>query len=253
MPTNYYETDRGLSEYLLFHYGVAGKGLSPLTSAFQQGNFPERCVTESLSVRSLPKKARALELGCAVGRASFELAKHCEEVVGIDFSERFISVANHLRKHGSFRFNCVEEGELFQRGKAVVPTKIKRQRVRFETGDATQLRPDLGTFDVILMANLIDRLPNPRQCLRQLPGLLNPGGQLIITSPYTWLLEYTPRKNWLGGFTRADKAIKTLDTLKEILDPDFRLRQRRDLPFLIREHARKFQLGIAEATVWVRK
>ena len=30
--------------------------------------------------------------------------------------------------------------------------------VRFETGDAMDLRGDLGSFDVVLMANLIDRL-----------------------------------------------------------------------------------------------
>jgi len=29
--------------------------------------------------------------------------------------------------------------------------------------------------------------------------------------------------------------------------------RRRDLPFLIREHARKFQLAVAEASIWQRK
>ena len=30
-------------------------------------------------------KTRALDVGCAVGRACFELAKHTDEVVGIDY------------------------------------------------------------------------------------------------------------------------------------------------------------------------
>jgi 2-polyprenyl-3-methyl-5-hydroxy-6-metoxy-1,4-benzoquinol methylase len=33
---------------------------------------------------------RALDIGCAVGRSSFELARNFKEVVGIDFSHRFV-------------------------------------------------------------------------------------------------------------------------------------------------------------------
>ena len=81
-----------------------------------------------------------------------------------------------------------------------LPPELPRERVRFEQGDACHLRGDLGRFDLVLMANLIDRLPDPARCLARLPGLVTPGGWLIITSPYTWLEEYTPRGN---GSTRA--------------------------------------------------
>lgn len=253
MRGSYYETDRAVSEYLLFHYGMTQQLLPPVLVSGGALNFPVRCVTECLEPRRLPKNARALDLGCSVGRSSFELARRCAEVVGIDYSERFISIAGHLRKNGSFLFGCVEEGELTRPCTAVVPEEIKRERVTFEQGDATKLRRDLGAFDVVLMANLIDRLKDPRKCLAQLPRRVKSGGQLIITSPYTWLVEYTPRKNWLGGFLRGTGRIKTFDALKKILSPHFQLSRRRDLPFLIREHARKFQLGIAEATVWLRK
>jgi len=36
------------------------------------------------------KMGRALDLGCAVGRSSFELAREYQEVVGIDISQTFI-------------------------------------------------------------------------------------------------------------------------------------------------------------------
>jgi putative 4-mercaptohistidine N1-methyltranferase len=253
MASKYYETDRAVSEYLLFHYEMSARMLPPVVVHSCALNFPVRCVTECLDTRRLPRAARALDLGCAVGRASFELARRCVEVVGIDYSQRFITTAGHLKKNGSFLFAYVEEGELTRPASAVVPANIKRQRVSFECGDATNLRRDLGTFDVVLMANLIDRLKDPKKCLAQLPRLLKPGGQLIITSPYTWLAEYTARKNWLGGFLRGSSRVKTFDALKKILSPDFQLLRRRDLPFLIREHARKFQLGVAEATVWLRR
>lgn len=253
MSKNFYETEKAVSEYLLFHYCMTGNMLPPVLVDSSALNFPANCVTQCLDVRRLPKKARALDLGCAVGRTSFELARRCAEVVGIDYSKRFVTTAGHLRKNGTFLFAYAEEGELTNSATAMVSKEIDRERVSFECGDATNLRRDLGTFDVVLMANLIDRLKQPRKCLAQLPRLLKSGGQLIITSPYTWLPEYTPRKNWLGGFVHKGRRVKTFDTLKEILSPDFQLARRRDLPFLIREHARKFQLGIAEASVWLRK
>jgi len=216
-------------------------------------HFPVRCVTECLDMARLPEAGRALDLGCAVGRSSFELARHFLQVVGIDYSERLIRAAQTLQEQGSLDFTYVEEGELMRSAVAVVSALIERERVSFERGNAEELRRDLGAFDTVLAGNLIDRLQEPRRLLQQLPGLVRPGGQLVITSPYTWLVAFTPRKNWLGGFERDGKPVTTLDTLKEILSPHFDLARRKDLPFLIREHARKSQWSVAEATVWIRK
>ena len=253
MPRIYYETPRALSEYLLFHYGGKKEIKAPTMVEASALHFPMRCVAECLDTGRLPAEARGLDLGCAVGRSTFELARWCAEVVGVDYSQVFVAAARGLGRQGWLDYECVEEGELVQRCRAEVPGGIDRGRVRFVRGDAMNLPRSLGTFDVVLMANLLDRLSNPRKCLKRLPELVRIGGQVIITSPYTWLREYTPRKNWLGGFVRRGKAIKTFDTLRQLLEPEFKLLRRRDLPFLIREHARKFQLGLAEATVWLRR
>jgi putative 4-mercaptohistidine N1-methyltranferase len=251
LRVSYYETDRGLAEYLLLHFGAPDEQLPYSFGPASALDFPVRCVRECLDPARLPPQSRALDLGCAVGRAAFELARHCAQVVAIDYSHRFIAAARHLQEHGTIEFACPEEGDLARRVTARVPGGIDRARVAFEQGDAQRLRPDLGSFDVILMANLIDRLRAPRLCLEQLPDLLKPGGQLILTSPYTWLAEFTPRESWLGGFERDGRRVKTLDTLQDILSPHFDLAACKDLPFLIREHARKFQWGVAEASLWI--
>jgi putative 4-mercaptohistidine N1-methyltranferase len=206
-----------------------------------------------LDVERLPKAARALDLGCAVGRSTFEMARFCEEVVGIDYSARFIEAATALRADGEIAYHRVDEGRLGTECRAVAPAGIDRTRARFETGDAMDLRGDLGSFDAVLMANLIDRLHTPRLCLARLPDLVKAGGQLIVTSPYTWLEEFTPRSQWLGGFERDGKPVATLDGLRAALEPDFEFVAARDLPFLIREHARKYQWSVAQATMWRRK
>jgi putative 4-mercaptohistidine N1-methyltranferase len=250
---NIYETDKLLAEYLLFHYGAPEEILPYASGPKDALGYPARCVSECLDVGGLPAKARALDLGCAVGRSSFEFARHCTSVVGIDFSRRFIDAASALQKTGALTYRRVDEGNLTTALTARVPAEIDRGRTSFETGDAMHLRDDLGVFDVVLLANLVDRLSEPRLCLNRLPELIRPGGQLIVTSPYTWLEEFTPQAHWLGGFERNGRNVTTLDGLHTVLDPAFELITVKDLPFLIREHARKFQWSVAQASLWRRK
>lgn len=250
---NFYETDKAVSEYLLFHYGRPEEVLPYDFGPVSALNYPIRCVSECLDVARLPAVARALDVGCAVGRSGFELARHCHEVIGIDFSHRFIGAANRLKDAGAMDHTFVEQGELATKTTAIVPSDIDRRRVTFEQGDAMDLRDHLGQFDVVLMANLVDRLQNPTKCLERLSGLVNPGGQLIITTPCTWLEEYTPKENWLGGFEKEGKALSTLDGLKVRLGKDFEMTGTKDLPFLIREHARKYQWSVAQASLWRRR
>jgi putative 4-mercaptohistidine N1-methyltranferase len=250
---NIYETDRLLAEYLLFHYGAPEEILPYDFGPSAALNYPARCVSECLDVARLPAGARALDLGCAVGRSSFELARHCAKVVGIDYSQRFTTAAQTLSDRGAIDYLRRDEGELSTRLTACVPEGIDGAHVAFEVGDAERLRADLGAFDVVLMANLIDRLAEPRRCLERLPTLVKPSGQLIITSPYTWLEEFTARDFWIGGHEFDDRPRTTREGLQLALSADFEFIGQKDLPFLIREHARKFQWSVADATLWRRK
>ncbi len=248
--SEFYETDRAVSEYLLFHYGQDSEALPYGHGPKDALHYPVRCVTEFESAFQLGENARALDLGCAVGRSSFELARHCEEVIGIDYSHRFVQAAEHLRAEGQLRYDFVESGAITRSATAVVPDAISRERVSFEQGDALFLRSGLGEFDVILMANLIDRLVDPAKCIQSLKALVRPGGLVILTSPYTWLEEYTPKEHWLGGQVVDGKPVTTLDALRDLMEPAFGLRDTKDLPFLIREHARKYQWSVAQGTLW---
>ena len=253
MHDDFYETNKALSEYLLFHYGKADEvlpwGFGPSNSL----NYPVRCITECIDTKQIPNNARALDLGCAVGRSTFELARHCDESIGIDLSDGFINAAKQLQKTGKIDYSFIIEGEIGQSATAKIPNEIDRSRVSFEQGDAMFLRKGLGVFNVVSMINLIDRLPCPKKCLEQLSSLICPGGQLIIASPCTWLEDYTPKTEWLGGRTSSDQSFQTLDKIQEILDPSFELNGKWDIPFLIREHSRKYQWSVAMATRWTRR
>ena len=247
MHTGFYESDAAVEQYLLFHYGAPEQICPLLPEARVACGFPARCVSESLRHIELRGHARALDLGCAVGRSSFELARHFDAVTGIDFSARFIAAAMRMRSERATTVRVAGESAATEEMRLELDADLRTDHVHFEKGDACHLRADLGTFDLVLMANLIDRLPDPTQCLARLPDIIAPGGWLVMTSPYTWLEEYTPREKWLDGGGRG-----ALSALREQLAPAFDVRHVFDLPFLIREHRRKFQWSVAEVSVWQR-
>jgi hypothetical protein len=69
-------------------------------------------------------------------------------------------------------------------------------------------------------------------------------------SPYSWLEEYTEKSKWLGGVAGGGQSFAKVE---ELLQEDFELVHKEEMPFLIREHARKFQWGCSDGTVWRRR
>jgi len=178
-------------------------------------------------------------------------------VTGIDFSARFVGLGVQMAGEGVLRYTLVEEGELVSwREVRLQDLGLDgvRERVAFVQGDACNLKPQFVGFDLILAANLIDRLYSPALFLGSVHERLNPGGLLVLASPYTWLTEHTPREEWLGGFKRDGENVTTLDGLKAVLGGRFRLIEGPvEVPFVIRETRRKFQHSLSEVTVWERR
>lgn len=250
-PVSAYETDAMVSMYAEFHYGNTALGVP---------NFPKAMAQLAIDAHRRHGNGaagRALDLGCATGRASFELARVFDKVIGIDFSARFIQMGLRLAETGAIRYTLPEEGELvsyYERHLDSLGLAETAQRVEFWQGDACNLKDIFGGFDLILAANLIDRLYAPRRFLEGVAARLNPGGLLVLASPYTWLEEYTKRSEWIGGFKRDGESHTRLDGLKEVLGRDFNLIDApQAVPFVIRETRRKHQHTLSEVTIWKRK
>jgi SAM-dependent methyltransferase len=252
VKANPYESERYLHEYLLFHYGKP-KDLCPIFSPFEFFSefflrFHERIDRECITL-PFSKRARALDLGCGVGRLTFQLSRGVGEVIGIDNSRQFIAAAQSICKRGVIDVRIHESGAEFTTRHLKLPKCARPERVHFQVGDAQKLGPlAKRPFDIVTAINLICRLPSPSAFLRQLPDLVVPGGQLIIASPFSWLEEYTPRREWL-----------TSSDIEDLLKPQFRLKKRpgglpsrKDIEFLIREHRRKYQLVVSQVLIFER-
>ena len=251
MP-DYYETDAQVNEYLVFHYASLAQTLPWTFGPRDAWGFHAR-LAQCIDASKLPAKARALDLGCAVGRTSFELSRCCAEVVGVDYSQAFIDNARRILQTGEIPLLMKREGFLGDRLVVALPEGVHPQRVRFQRGDAEALPDSLGRFDAITFANVLDRLAHPRRALQGLARIANPGAQLVICSPFTWWDEFTDPAERLGGFESAGREITSQDSIAEILADDFTLESTCDLPFLIREHERKYHFSVAQTGIWRRR
>ena len=84
--------------------------------------------------------------------------------------------------------------------------------------------------------------------------MIRSGGMLALSSPYTWLEAFTPKENWLGGVRENGEALTTLQALQRLLAADFeQVGAPQDVPFVIRETARKFQHTQAQLTLWRKR
>ncbi len=250
---NVYESDELIAQYLEFHYG---------DNYFGVPNFPKACI-DIISKYLNDSRARAFDLGCAVGRSSFELARYFDHVDALDFSTRFIQNAIHLQEKGKVSYMIPVEGEIkelktfelnsldLDGGKGSAESA---QRVDFTQGDASNLRAKYTDYDLVFAGNLIDRLYDPKKFLEDIQGRIRQGGLLVITSPYTWLEEYTERSNWLGGKKVNGENVSTLDGIAAVLCDSFdSVTEPIDVPFVIRETARKHQHTIAQLSIWRKK
>ena len=250
-----YDTDELVNQYLLFHFGSQAEqqdeALAKRIEFPSVVNLIDRTV--ELMNQFAPRRSKALDLGCAVGRSTFELARTFGSVVGLDYSDAFIDAAEHLRQQQSMEYKRWDTGAHHTRLTASIDERIDRERIGFVQGDAANLAgapmvQNNEQYDAILLSNLMCRLSAPAHCLQQFTEsdrYLKSGGILVISSPNTWMAQYTDPANFLDG---ADSA-ETLAALGECL-PGFELLHEEDLPFMIREHRRKYEYIVAQVSVW---
>jgi len=241
---NVYETDELVAQYCEFHYG---------SEYFSVKNFTVACVQAIMPhvQGNAIKTDRALDMGCAVGRSSFELAKNFQHVDALDFSARFVQQGAKLQAHNRLRYTVPVEGDIVEY-REVLLDKLGyddvKDRIDFLQGDACNLKPQFTDYNLVFAGNLIDRLYDPAMFLKDIQERILAGGLLVLTSPYTWLEEYTDKSNWLGGIKVNGENLSTLNALKQQLADSFDFEEAVDVTLVIRETARKYQHTAAQMT-----
>lgn len=125
-----------------------------------------------------------LDVGCAQGTLAMKLAESGFDVVANDMRHEFLEYAKSRYEKGKIEFVA---GNIFE-------VQIDRR------------------FDLVFANQIIEHLVYPVNFLRQLSGLLNPGGHIIVTTPnHSYFKNDLPTYSGIGDPAQYDDRQFTAD------------------------------------------
>lgn len=156
-----------------------------------------------LSLIGLGEGRRVLDIGCARGHLLGDLAIQGWKGIGIDTDA------------------------------ADVATCIARGLVAVELDITTGLPASLGSFDLVVLADVLEHLPDPLRVLRSVHSLLNPGARIVVSVPNVAHLSVRAqllfgrfRYSTRGILDRTHLRFFTRRTVMELLtDSNFRIHE----------------------------
>ncbi|MEZ5594306.1 MAG: hypothetical protein R3F53_27865 [Gammaproteobacteria bacterium] len=100
---------RLLSTYMEAHYGT-GQPAEPILPVLQAADYWEQLIPLCAAGQSYQY---ALDLGCSVGRYTFELARHSELAIGLDMKFDLLAAAARIQREQHVRYQRTLRGQTF--------------------------------------------------------------------------------------------------------------------------------------------
>jgi len=129
-----------------------------------------------------------------------------------------------MQHHGEREYERITEGILTETTLVRAPDGVDRSRAVYVVGEAEDLPADIlaeAPFDAVVVDSILCRLRQPLNLVKQLPGLVQAGGALVVSSSNDWCPSHTPRNSWMGGFCMNGEDMSTLFVLQHNLKKTF--------------------------------
>lgn len=187
-----------------------------------------------LAARAGVRVGRAVELGCSVGRGLVELAAGAELTVGVELHFMALRQARRILRGAALRYPRRQLGRHYEI--AQLPALPALPSVHLICGDA--LDPPLvpESFDRVAALNLLDSVRWPSGLLSVVDGLCAPGGELLLSSPFSWQSGIVDEAGRIGGLDpegalaaqlTSGNDLSAAYTLEEIAELRWHLRRDR--------------------------
>jgi SAM-dependent methyltransferase len=111
-------------------------------------------------------RTRVLDLGCGQGRHAFEALRRGAEVVAVDLDERALAEVEAVAA-------AMEDAGQLAAGGSLTTHKA----------DASQLPFDDSDFDVVIVSEVLEHIPQDRAAIAEVHRVVRPGGLAAITVP----------------------------------------------------------------------
>lgn len=234
------EDRQKLGTYMDAHYGVKEPPQS--IGSINGKDFWENIVS-LLSTGINNSTEVSLDIGCSVGRGTFELGKVSDFAVGIDINYQMVAVAAEIQRQHNFAYEHKTHGRFF---KKIQSNYEPSDNILFLVADAMDPPFKAATFDLIAAFNVIDNVKYPLTLLGQIDALLRQNGILLLSSPYEWRKDICEMNEWLEN-ANLDSPEFLRNVLKGALVQDMNLHyeimhEEHDVPWVLRHHKRYWSM-----------
>jgi len=192
-----------LSTYAFDHYGDLDH--EEASGPNNSSGSVVRLLKRGFSSMEHAVKGPVIDLGCAVGRTTFELAELCHELVlGVDLNFAMLKTAASILETGFVSYPRRRGGIAY--GRRLFPAAFAgADRCDFWVCDATALPFSDQQFSAASSLNVLDCVWSPYDHLKELARILAPGGMAALSTPYDWTVGATPVEAWLGGHSQRSE------------------------------------------------
>ncbi|MCD6184418.1 MAG: methyltransferase domain-containing protein [Deltaproteobacteria bacterium] len=205
----------------------------------------------------------ALDIGCSVGRLSFELSKTHSNVVGIDTSIAFIEKARELLRNKKLKFDMIMEGLITEKRSCEFNDDWNFDRVEFIVADALAIPFPGNFFSTVTSINILEKVSSPIRHLMDINRVLSETESMFVFSdPFSWDETVSPPEHWLGGVTSGngsgkhrgiDTVIRYLWGKKEIFNPPMEITNKGNVSWKIRKTENLWEYINSQFVVGMRK
>lgn len=198
-----------LGTYGWDHYGdLAPENLATGSARKWRPGSIVSCLCTGLDLFKAADKAEIegpiLDVGCAAGRSTLELAARSEDLVlGIDVNFLALRLAQRVMHEGRVVYPLKQIGIIYERRDYAVEF-AHTDRVDFWACDGLALPFRSSMFGFVSALNVLDQVSAPLQLLNTISDVLRPRGKALLATPYDWSGSI-PIKNWLGGRSSFDQ------------------------------------------------
>lgn len=150
-----------------------------------------------------PKPGWALDIGCSVGRLTFEMTKSHHRAVGVDTSLSFVRAARNLAAKKHLSFELVMEGLITEPRACELDPDFKPECAEFIVADAMALPFRSSWFAAASSVNILEKVPDPARHLSKANRVMDKeAADFLFSDPFSWDESVNRPELWLGAQSR---------------------------------------------------
>ena len=190
-----------------------------------------------------PSNGDALDIGCSVGRLSFELSKTHSRVIGIDTSVSFIEKARELLGKKKLEFDLIIEGYITEKRACDFDPAYNYEQVDFIVADALALPFPGRSFSTVTSINLLEKVASPIRHLMDINRVLEETQSMFVFSdPFSWDESVSDPAAWISAGTNGNGNLRGIDSISRyfegkdrVFQPPLEILEKGNVPWKIRK------------------